>query len=92
MSREVRKAMDGLYDFMYANVYTNPAAKREESKVPELLHQLFRYYHYNSRFQKGVREEDQLQHTVDFIAGMTDRYAISKFEELFVPDEWRKSS
>jgi dGTPase len=84
--------MDGLYDFMYANVYTNPAAKREESKVPELLHQLFRYYHYNPRFQKGVREEDQLQHTVDFIAGMTDRYAISKFEELFVPDEWRKSS
>lgn len=90
MSKAVQEAMDGLYDFMYKRVYTNPLAKSEESKVPELLHQLFRYYHYNPDFQKGIKEEGQLQHTVDFIAGMTDRYAISKFEELFVPDEWRK--
>lgn len=90
MSREVRRAMDGLYNFMYENVYTNPEAKREEAKVPELITQLFRYYHYNTAFQKGLRDEEQLQHTVDFIAGMTDRYAISKFQELFVPDEWRK--
>jgi len=53
MSREVRKAMDGLYDFMYENVYINPSAKREEAKVPELITQLFRYYHYNTGFQKG---------------------------------------
>jgi dGTPase len=74
---------------MYKNVYTNPAAKKEETKVPELLRQLFRYYHYNLEFQKDLKEEEQLQHTVDFIAGMTDRYAINKFQELFVPDEWR---
>jgi dGTP triphosphohydrolase len=30
-----------------------------------------------------------LQHTIDFIAGMTDRFAINKFQELFVPSEWR---
>jgi dGTPase len=89
MSREVQKAMDGLYDFMYKNVYTNPNAKREESKIPDLLRQLFRHYHYNQEFQKGLNEEEQLQHTVDFIAGMTDRYAINKFSELFVPNEWR---
>ncbi|MBU1867597.1 MAG: deoxyguanosinetriphosphate triphosphohydrolase, partial [Candidatus Margulisbacteria bacterium] len=52
---------------------------------------LFRYYHYNLPFQKGLKEKDQLQHTVDFIAGMTDRYAINKFQELFVPDEWRQT-
>ncbi|MFA5034577.1 MAG: deoxyguanosinetriphosphate triphosphohydrolase [Candidatus Margulisiibacteriota bacterium] len=92
MSREVQTAMDGLYDFMYKNVYTNPAAKQEEKKVPELLQRLFRYYHYNLQFQKGVKERDQLQHTVDFIAGMTDRYAINKFQELFVPDEWRQTA
>ncbi len=90
MDKEVQTAMDGLYDFMYKNVYTNPGAKREEAKVPDMLKLLFRYYHYNVKFQKGFKEEDQLQHTVDFIAGMSDRYAISKFEELFVPDEWRK--
>jgi len=89
MDAEIQQAMDGLYDFMYEKVYTNPTAKREESKVPELLHRLFRYYHYNDEFQKGLVEEEQLQHTVDFIAGMSDRYAISKFQELFVPNEWR---
>ena len=93
MSKEVQKAMDGLYDFMYKKVYTNPVAKSEEGKVPILMRQLFRYYHYNQDFQKGFDgENEQLQHTVDFIAGMTDRYAINKFQELFVPDEWRSKS
>ena len=89
MSRKIAQAMDGLYDFMYQHVYINPVAKKEEGKVPILMRQLFRYYHYNADFQKGMRtEEEQVQHTVDFIAGMTDRYAISKFQRLFVPDEW----
>ncbi|MDD5594423.1 MAG: deoxyguanosinetriphosphate triphosphohydrolase [Candidatus Margulisbacteria bacterium] len=92
MEPAVQSAMDGLYDFMYKNVYTNPAAKREEAKVPELLTQLFRHYHYDEAFQNGIKEDDQVQHTVDFIAGMTDRYAITKFQDLFVPNEWRQAS
>ncbi len=90
MSREVQKAMDGLYEFMYRNVYINPVAKREEAKVPVLMRHLFRHYHYDKNFQKGFKSnEEQLQHTIDFIAGMTDRYAINKFSDLFVPAEWR---
>ena len=90
MSKKVQKAMDGLYAFMYKNVYTDPEAKKEEAKIPSLMRQLFRYYHYNKNFQKGFRgEEAQLQHSIDFIAGMTDRYATNKFLELFVPLEWR---
>jgi dGTP triphosphohydrolase len=89
MSDPVFSAMNSLYDFMYANVYTKPEAKREETKVPHLLHQLFLYYHYDVYTQEGVPEAEQLQHTIDFIAGMTDRFAINKFEELFVPSEWR---
>ncbi|OGB86812.1 deoxyguanosinetriphosphate triphosphohydrolase [candidate division WOR-1 bacterium RIFCSPLOWO2_02_FULL_46_20] len=89
LSRAVQKAMDGLYNFMYKNVYINPTAKKEESKVPVLMRQLFRHYHYNADFQNGAKtNEDQVQHTVDFISGMTDRYAITKFQQLFVPDEW----
>ncbi|MFH1684210.1 MAG: deoxyguanosinetriphosphate triphosphohydrolase [Candidatus Margulisiibacteriota bacterium] len=92
MSPAIQKAMDGLYDFMYKNVYINPIAKKEESKVPVLMRQLFRHYHYNTDFQKGFKsEEEQVQHTVDFIAGMSDRYAISKFQRLFVPDEWHSA-
>lgn len=89
MSKEIESAMDKLYQFMYENVYTNPEAKFEEVKIPYLLQQLFRHYHYDEAFQKGLIESDQLQHTVDFIAGMTDRFAINKFQELFVPNEWR---
>ena len=89
MSPEVKSAMDDLYDFMYERVYTNRTAKREETKVPYMLQQLFRHYHYDEDFQKGVKEDGQIQHTVDFIAGMTDRFAINKFEDLFVPSEWR---
>jgi dGTPase len=90
MSKAVQKATDGLYNFMYDNVYTDPIAKKEEAKIPILLRQLFRHYHHNKQFQKGIRKpEDQLQHTIDFIAGMSDRYAINKFTELFVPVEWR---
>ncbi|MFH1826594.1 MAG: deoxyguanosinetriphosphate triphosphohydrolase [bacterium] len=93
MSRAVQKAMDGLYDFMYKNVYINPVAKKEEAKVPVLLRQLFRHYHYSQEFQKHHKTEDeQLQHTVDFIASMSDRYAISKFQQMFVPDEWHPAS
>ena len=92
MSQKVQAAMDGLYDFMYKNVYTNPAAKHEEAKVPELLTKLFRHYHYNEAFQSGYKEDEQVQHTVDFIASMTDRYAITKFTDLFVPNEWRQAS
>lgn len=89
MSPKIEKAMNDLYGFMYENVYINPAAKCEETKVPHLLQQLFRHYHYDESFQKGMPEAEQLSHTVDFIAGMTDRFAINKFQELFVPNEWR---
>lgn len=89
LSDKIQEAIDGLYDFMYKNVYTNPLAKKEESKVPILLQQLFRHYHYDAKFQKGIENAQQLQHTIDFIAGMTDRFAINKFNELFVPSEWR---
>ncbi|MEE8638365.1 MAG: deoxyguanosinetriphosphate triphosphohydrolase, partial [Candidatus Margulisiibacteriota bacterium] len=89
MSKEVQEAMDELYKFMYKNVYTNRTAKSEETKVPEILRLLFLHYHYNHDFQKGIKQEHQLQNTVDFIAGMTDHYAINKFQELFVPTEWR---
>ena len=74
MSQKVQKAMDGLFKFMYKHVYTDPIAKKEETKVPILIRQLFRHYHYNSEFQRGYKTgADQIQHTVDFISGMTDR-------------------
>jgi len=91
MSEKIYNAMNGLYAFMYGHVYTNPEAKTEEVKIPYLLKQLFRHYHYDETFQKNIPEEEQLQHTIDFIAGMTDRFAINKFQGLFIPSEWKNA-
>lgn len=92
MSREIEGAMNGLYDFLYKKVYTSPVAKGEESKIPYLLTQLFRYYRDNPEklpyYKKDWTEKEQVQNIIDFIAGMTDRYATSKFTEIFVPNEW----
>jgi dGTPase len=93
MTSKVEDAVNGLYDFLYERVYTNPIAKAEEEKIPDLIKMLFRHYIYNPEelpnFSKDLSEEETLERVTDFIAGMTDRYAINKFSELFVPTEWR---
>jgi dGTPase len=96
MSRRVAEAVNGLYEFLYRRVYTNPLAKTEEGKIPNLLKLLFRHYLYHPEnlpdFKKGWSEEVTLEATRDFVAGMTDRYAINKFNALFVPSEWRSKN
>jgi len=95
MSKKIKKVMDSLYDFLYDRVYTNITAKREESKIPTLLRLLFRHYLYNPQnlpyYKKSWGNEETLTRTTDFIAGMTDRYAINKFNEIFTPSEWRQA-
>ena len=92
-SDEVGEAMLALKDFMFANVYTNPLAKGEEGKAQELLRMLFGYYCENpdelpSDFQ-NIRMEEGVERAVcDYIAGMTDPFAVQKFEELFIPMGW----
>lgn len=93
-SKKIGDAILGMYNFLYKKVYTNPTAKEEETKVPAMLKLLFRYHLYNPKeipgYKKSMGEKEALQLTVDFIAGMTDRFAIDRFEELFVPKEWHK--
>lgn len=95
MSPEVENAMKGLRQYMFKNLYHNPKAKHEEKKAEELLERLFDFYRkqpermpqqYTDMIQKGER----LDRTVcDYIAGMTDQYAIEKFSEYFVPVQWQ---
>ena len=93
MSEEVSAAMQGLRRFMFDNVYRNPVAKREEQKAVEMIKRLYQYYSENLdllpeeykhlAIECGVSKE---QIVCDYIAGMTDRYAINKFKELFIPE------
>lgn len=94
MSHDIEAAMIGLREFMYENLYTNPAAKSEERKAKDLLEGLFNYYmdHLTllpAYMQKMIVEGEARDRVVcDYIAGMTDQYAIAKFTEYFIPKAW----
>lgn len=95
MSAEVEKAMAGLRKFMFANVYTNPKAKAEEQKAQNMLEHLFEFYkeHPEKMSEEFVdmlenRGESLEDVVCDYISGMTDQYAIQKFQEYFVPKSW----
>lgn len=95
MSPDVAQAMQGLRQFMFQNVYTNPVAKGEETKAKELLERLFVYYlkhidllpgYYLQMLEDG-EENDRV--VCDYIAGMTDQYALAKYSEYFMPKSWQ---
>ena len=92
MDRKVESAMNGLYGFLYEKVYTNSTAKGEEKKIPHLLNELFTHYLENPAkipgFKKNWNKAKIIQNITDLIAGMTDRYATSKFTRIFIPSEW----
>ena len=93
LSPAVDKALRELRSFMFENVYRNPVAKGEESKAKDMLQRLFEYYYKTPNalpedFQPQM-SFDGLERTVcDYIAGMTDNYAVDKFTELFIPVGW----
>jgi dGTPase len=96
MSAEVAEAMQGLRKFMFQTLYVNPVAKSEEVKARKMLIELYEYYRKNidelpENYLRFIREYGEKPERVicDYIAGMTDRYCISKFEDIFVPLSWK---
>ena len=94
MGEDVRKAMDDLREFLFQNVYLNPVAKSEDARAKVLLTKLFEYYVQNpdkmpDMYRKNMENEPVERCVCDFVAGMTDRYAIETYNELFVPKVWR---
>ncbi len=81
MATEEAQALAELREFMFARVYISSRAKGEEGKVAGVIEALFG--HYRS-------EKDSEQDVVDFIAGMTDRFALSDYMRVFVPAGWRE--
>lgn len=96
MSEEVNEAMQGLRRFMFENVYKNPVAKQEESKAIEMVKNLYNYYmehldklpgEYLRMMQFNGDSKEQV--ICDYIAGMTDNYAVKVFQEIFIPESWK---
>ena len=94
MSPDVTEAVGVFTDFMYSEVYKNPVAKGEESKVHDILLGIWRYYtgHPDALPEdyRRIADEDGLERAVtDYVSGMTDKYVIDRYLELFVPRSWQ---
>lgn len=96
MSLKVHGALYGLRTFLFEKVYTNPVAKGQEEKAMELVKQLYFYYldHIELlpkeyRLMMEQRDEKVEQIVCDYVAGMTDNYAIRKYSECFIPNVWK---
>jgi dGTPase len=95
MSEEIDGMTENLRQFMFKNVYLGSEAKEEESKAENMLRLL--YEHFTERpFDMGhdatrnVELYGVKQAVTDYIAGMTDVYAVKVFNNLFIPKGWYK--
>ena len=94
MEEEVQYATDRLREFLFENVYRNPVAKSEESKAQEMLMRLFEHFvkHPDGMpllYRRNCEREIVERCVCDFISGMTDRYAIEVYSDLYIPKVWR---
>ncbi len=90
----VEQALQELPEFMFERVYRNPVAKGEEKKAQEMLLRLYDYYYNHPEalpegFQPQLSFEGMERTVCDYIAGMTDNYAVDKYTELFIPMGWQ---
>ena len=90
---ELEDVMDSLRDFMFQAVYLNPVAKGEEGKGMDVVEALYHYFEEHpeampTEYLQIAFQDDVPTAVCDYIAGMTDRYAITKYQEIFIPKAW----
>ena len=94
LSPSVEKALNDLREFMFQNVYRNPVAKGQEVKARGMLQRMYEYYFKHPEtlpedFQPQLSFDGMERTVCDYIAGMTDNYAVDKYTELFIPSGWQ---
>ncbi|MEH2931000.1 deoxyguanosinetriphosphate triphosphohydrolase [Candidatus Ventrimonas sp. KK005] len=96
MSPGMQEAMQGLRSWLFEHMYLNEIPKAEEKKAQQLIAALYQYYLRHpdklpEEYRRMIGQQGEKKERVvcDYIAGMSDSYAICKFEELFVPQAWK---
>jgi len=96
MSVKLRGAMENLRNFLFKHVYIGSAAKKEEEKAKRIIKMLYNFWLENpEKFPLNVnvrvqKQDTGLEHFVcDYIAGMTDQYIISLYQDIFLPKPWK---
>lgn len=94
MSPPVAQAMKDMRAFMHRRVYADPVAKAEEHKAERVVEVLYGYYLEHTEDlpaflrEMVVDDTSKLRAVCDYISAMSDRFAIAKYEELFIPKSW----
>ncbi|MCI5656990.1 MAG: deoxyguanosinetriphosphate triphosphohydrolase [Candidatus Pseudoruminococcus sp.] len=95
MDSEMQSCFDELHSFMFDRVYLNNTAKKEEKKIPKLIEALYEYfYKHIDEIPSHIlihSNGDTDRAVCDYIAGMTDKYAVELFKEIFIPKSWSKT-
>ena len=87
MSEQVAAAMDELREFMFAQVYFHPARMEEEKKLSAMIENFYNYYMANFELlPPEYQREPHIDAVCDYIAGMTDSFAIATAEQIFGSD------
>ncbi|HWC32164.1 MAG TPA: deoxyguanosinetriphosphate triphosphohydrolase, partial [Actinomycetota bacterium] len=90
-SDDVAAALDALREFLFERVYLRPEQAHEQEKAVELIRSLFSYYLEHPDeipAEYASAPGDIPTRVADYIAGMTDRYALRTYERLFLPQGW----
>lgn len=94
ISQNIKEAHDRLHKFMFESVYTNPLCKSEEEKAKDMISKLYEHFCAHPEkmpelYQKLAEKYGKERAVCDYVAGMTDSYAISVFSKLFIPVGWQ---
>ena len=90
LSEDFAQAFSELGEFMYKNVYTSDICKREDEKAERIIENLYQFFILNSQLMPEIyvkiADDEGIDRAVcDYIAGMSDTYALQKYNELFMP-------
>jgi dGTPase len=94
MSNEVASALEELRAFLYANVYYNEKVHAEFKKASAIIERLWNYFmddldgFYTEFWPGALRDGEPSDDIRDFLAGMTDAFAVNIHERLFTPRRW----
>ncbi len=88
MENEILEALNGLRDFLFDRVYYCQKVLDEVNKATKILSDLFDYFmEHTQKIEKQFSEEPEVV-VVDYISGMTDRFALDLYKKLFLPKPW----
>lgn len=95
MSARVEELTESLRQFMFKEVYFGSAAKLEEAKAEKMIRMLYGLFiqqpeRMGEGFAQRIEQAGREQTVTDYIAGMTDRYAVALFREIYIPKGWYK--